>query len=84
MNSNTYNENYFMQKLTELYRTQPDIHVDIFLSRPRTEIKNANARLVGVYRHIFRIEIEKDGKTEQYSIQYGELSTGSIKIAELK
>ncbi len=67
-------------KPEELYKNSPDIHVDVSMIRPRVEIKNKCAKLIGVYRHIFQIG-SKIASTGTNSIQYGELLTVSVRIA---
>ncbi len=77
-------ENYFKERLTELYESDPYIHIDVNLARPRVELNNVRVKITGVYRHIFQIEVEKNGKIERYSLQYGDITVGIVKIAELQ
>ncbi len=76
-------EAYLREKLTELYQTDPYIHINANLPRAHVELRNARVKLVGVYRHIFQVTEEKNGKTERYAFQYGDITTEIVKIAEL-
>ncbi len=77
-------EAYLREKLTTLYQTAPEIHIEANLARAHVELRNARVKLVGVYRHIFRVEEEKNGKIERYAFQYGDIPAEIVKIAELK
>ena len=77
-------ENYLKEKLEKLCERDPYIHIDVNLSKPHVELSNVRVKIIGVYRHIFQIETEKNGKTDRYSLQYGDIIAGIAKIAELK
>ncbi len=78
-----YTETYLKEKLKSLYEKNPYIHIHISLLKPHVELSSVCVKLVGVYRHIFQIEIEQREKTERYSIQYGDIASGIVKIDEL-
>ncbi len=78
-----YTEKNLKEKLTYLFENDPCLHISIYLAKPPIEWKNVSVKLVGVYRHIFQIEREKNGKTERYSLQYGDIVAGIVKISEL-
>ena len=67
------------QTINNLYKTTPDIHVNVSISRPKVHIENQAARIVAVYPNFFIIEAE--GK--QYSVKYLDLFTNSIDIPEV-
>lgn len=66
-----------------MYQESPSIHISVSLTKPHVELTHVCATLVGVYRHMFQIEAEKNGKMERFSIQYGEIIAGIIRIEEL-
>ncbi len=78
-----YSENLYKAKLTKLYQTNPNIHIDVTLERPHIVMRNVEARLIGAYKHIFQIEVQIKEKTEMHSLQYGDISAGIVKIYEL-
>ncbi len=78
-----YTEGDIREKLKYLCDTAPYIHMTVTLIKPRVEITDACVKLLGVYKHIFQVEHEKNGKKERYSMQYGDIIAGIVKIKEL-
>ena len=68
------------RKIQTLYHTNPVIHVDVSINRPKVLVNGQQARIVGIYPHIFQIEAE--GK--RYSLQYSDVLIKSIRILELE
>ena len=68
------------RKIQTLYRTNPFIHVDVSINRPKVLVNRQKAKIVGVYPHIF--QLEADGK--RYSLQYIDVVIKSIRILELE
>lgn len=79
-----YTENYLIERLTELYKSDPYIHINISLARPHVELSDLRVKIVGVYSHIFQIEEEKNGKVERYTWQYGDVIVGIVRISEIE
>ncbi len=77
-------ENYLKEKLEKLCEKDPYIHIDVNLAKPHVELSNVRVKIIGVYKHIFQIEEEKNGRIERHSLQYGDIIAGIVKIAELK
>ena len=78
-------EGQLRERLAELKKTDPVIHIDVAIPRPRVNLEGATARIVGVYPFIFRIEAPApDGTIQSYSLQYSDIMIGRIKIKELK
>ncbi|MBQ7522991.1 MAG: hypothetical protein IJT07_00495 [Oscillospiraceae bacterium] len=67
-------------KLEKLYRTNPNIHISVSLSRPKIALENQAAVIRGIYRNIFQIEAA--GKC--YTLQYTDMLTQNFRIAELE
>ncbi len=58
--------------------------MDVSLSRPRLVLKDAPAKILGVYPHIFQIEECSTGKIRRHILQYSDILTRQIIIAELE
>jgi len=72
-----------MARLKELYRSAPDIHVSISTTRPKLHVERAEAKLTGVYPHIFRLAIKGECGIQYYSHPYTDVLVGKVKIEEL-
>ena len=73
------------ERLAALKESDPVIHIDVAIPRPRVNLEGATARIVGIYPYIFRIEAPApDGRIQSYSLQYSDIMIGRIKIKELK
>ncbi len=71
-------------KIKDLYENNPEIHINALINHPKTEIKNDRATVKGVYSHVFRIEEYSKGTPQCHTLQYTDIMTGRIEIAELK
>ncbi len=71
------------RKILYLYRTHPDIHINVTLKRPKTIISNIPVVIKGVYPHVFKIEDYSSGTPKTYIHQYNEMITKEIEILEL-
>ncbi len=67
-------------KVQKQFRTNPRIHINVSMNRPKIKIENQPARIIGVYPNIFQIEAE--GKS--YTVQYIDLLTNNVRITELE
>lgn len=72
------------QKVGDLYRNNPKIHINVCISRPRTYLKNVSAVIKGVYPHMFRIEECSSGFPKYHTLQYVDILTEQVEIVELK
>jgi len=70
-------------RLLTLYKTQPNIHINVSIPNPKVCLKNQSVVLKGVYPHIFQIEEKSTGLIRRHTFQYTDLLTGRIEIAEL-
>lgn len=68
-------------KVKALYESDPNIHVNVFMSRPTVSLSNESVMITEVYPHLFRVKESRTGK--EYSIQYSELLTNQVQISEL-
>lgn len=72
------------QDIRNLYETNPEIHVNVFISRPRLNLQNVSAVIKGVYPNVFRIEECSSGSPKYHTLQYVDILTQQIEIIELK
>lgn len=67
-----------------LYKTHPDIHVNVTLKRPhRQTFSNLPVVIRDVYPHMFQVEYKEGGKARLYMHQYTDIITKDIEILEL-
>ena len=67
-------------KVRKLYSTHPEVHVNVSINSPRVRLTNEPALILGVYHHVFTIEMEKEGRQ---TLQYTDLLMGNVEIVEL-
>ncbi len=73
-------------KIYNLYKSDPNIHISLSMTGPKINLNNEPALITGVYSHIFQIQAS-DGVTDivkRYSLQYSDVLTKQITIAELE
>ncbi len=66
-----------------LYKTNPNIHVNMTINSPKVKLKNRAAVIKGVYPHVFQIEERGDSSKNLHTMQYTDVLTGTIEILEL-
>ncbi len=72
------------KRLLRLYKTNPEIHIDVSFTRPKVSGNHIPARILGVYTNLFTIEEGSSGRMQTRSIKYSDIITGSISVAELE
>lgn len=77
-------ETVIREKLANLLRTQPVIHVSVHMTKPKRSLENVEVRLTGVYAHIFQIEESTSGAVRRHTLQYADVITKQIEISELQ
>ncbi len=70
-------------KVKALAETNPTIHMNVILTSPRITLENVQAKIVGVYPHIFQIEETSSGSVKRHTLQYTDILIGNVTIAEL-
>lgn len=70
-------------QIKHLYQTNPIIHMDVSLVSPRLSLHNAEAKITGVYPHIFQIEEYSSGFPKRHTLQYTDVLIKQITILEL-
>lgn len=71
-------------KIEKLYKTNPNIHINVALVNPRLNIKNDPAVIKGVYPYIFQIEENSSGKPKCHTLQYEDVLINRIEIVEME
>ena len=67
-----------------LYKTNPNIHVNVTLKRPhKTKLNNLSVRIKGVYPHMFQVEDNSEGDAKLYMHSYTDIVTKEVEILEL-
>ena len=66
-------------RVRERYLSNPDIHIDVSIKRPKIRIVNQEAKIIGVYKNLFQIKAE--GK--RYTVLYSDILIKNVRIAEL-
>ncbi len=72
------------KQIEHLFKTNPTIHMDVFLSAPRLTLENAEVTIKGVYPHLFRIEEFSGGRLKSHTLQYSQIYTRQVIIHELE
>lgn len=70
-------------KIGELYKTNPNIHINVSMIHPKIQLQNEEVVIKGVYSHIFQIEEYSTGSPKSYTLQYSDVLIKHIEIAEL-
>ena len=73
-------------KIQLLYKTNPNVHVNVNVRLPRTPrhtLTDIPVVIKGVYPNVFQIEDNSSGKSKLYLHQYNEIATKEIEILEL-
>ncbi len=70
------------EKLHELYKASPIIHVDVLQKRRR--VKNAMVKINGIYDYFVSVEANINNYIENFSITFVDVLTKNIIIRELE
>lgn len=71
------------KQIVNLFRSNPNIHINVSMSSPKVCLNNEPVEITAVYPHIFQIEEKRSGSAKRYTVQYADVLTGQIQIAEL-
>ncbi len=72
------------QQINMLYKTNPKVHLNVSLKKPKITFENIDATITGVYPHIFQIEEYTNGYAKKHTLQYADVVTDAIVILELE
>ncbi len=80
LNDTIYN---LREKMKKLVAVNPNVHINVSLSKPRLNLKNEPVKITGIYAHIFQIEEYSSGAPIRYTLQYADVLIKRIEIIEL-
>lgn len=66
-----------------LYATNPNIHINVSVSQPKTHLKNHPVTIKAVYPNVFRVEDHSGDALSCHTVQYAEVLTRQVEIIEL-
>ncbi len=71
------------ERMTSLFEQGADIHVTVHSKRPKINISESQARIVGVYKNLFTIEAVENGLKKTFTVPYTDIFIGKVSIKEL-
>ena len=71
------------QRISERYRSDPNIRINVSLRQPRLHLNNVPVKITGVYRHIFQVEEDSSGQPKRHALQYADVLTHDIELLDL-
>ena len=81
--SDIYNLQQIRQRISERYRSDPNLRINVSLRQPRLHLNDVPVRITGVYRHIFQVEETSFGQPKRHALQYADGLTHDIEILDL-
>ncbi len=76
--------NIIRSKIAHLFDTNPNIHINVSISRPKVSLQKVEAKITGVYPYLFQITENSTGVPKSHTIQYVEVLTQKVSIVELQ
>lgn len=70
--------------IKKLYESDPNIHISVSITYPKIQLENEPAKIIGVYKNVFRIEENSCNMTKQHTLQYSDVYIKRVEISELK
>ena len=71
-------------RIRDLYQTNPAIHINVSITKPKIQLRNEPVIIKGVYPHIFQIEEQSSGLPKMHTLQYADVLMHRIDILELE
>jgi len=65
------------------YEKNPNVRVNISITRPRLRLRDDPAVITGVYPNLFRLEEYSSGAPKSHTLQYTDILTKRIEIIGL-
>ena len=75
--------NAIKARVQTLYRTNPNIHVNVTIPGGRIHLKKHPVTITSVYPNIFQVEDHTTDPASTHIVQYVELMMGYVEILEL-
>jgi uncharacterized protein Veg len=83
MMNDIYEFQQIRQRISERYRSDPNIRINVSLRQPRLHLCDVPVRITGVYRHIFQVEEDSSGQPKRHALQYADVLTHDIELLDL-
>lgn len=80
--SDSYELGEIREHIRKRFETEPRVRLNVSLSRPKLRLEGVEARITGVYRHIFQIEETSTGEKRLHTLQYADVLLGDIEILD--
>lgn len=80
MMSDIYELEQIRWRISERYRSDPNIRINVSLRQPRLHLSDVPVKITGVYRHIFQIEEVSSGPPKRHALQYTDVLTHDIEL----
>ena len=81
--SEIYELEQIRQRISERYRSDPNIRINVSLRQPKLHLNNVPVAITGVYRHIFQIEETSSGQPKRHALQYADVLTHDIELLDI-
>ena len=82
MMNDIYELQQIRQRISERYRNDPNIRINVSLRQPRLHLCDVPVRITGVYRHIFQVEENSSGQPKRHALQYADVLTHDIELLD--
>ena len=66
-------------RIQEIYKRHPHVRLSLALTHSRV-VQDADATMIGVYRHCFCVEERSCGTARRHTFTYADLLTGRLEI----
>ena len=83
MMKDIYELQQIRQHISERYRSDPNIRINVSLRQPRLHLNNVPVKITGVYRHIFQVEEDSSGQPKRHALQYADVLTHDIELLDI-
>ena len=83
MMNDIYELQQIRQRISERYRSDPNIRINVSLRQPRLHLCDVPVRITGVYRHIFQVEEDSSGQPKRHALQCADVLTHDIELLDL-
>lgn len=83
MMNDIYELQQIRQHISERYRSNPNIRINVSLRQPRLHLNNVPVKITGVYRHIFQVEEDSSGQPKRHALQYADVLTHDIELLDI-
>lgn len=83
MMNDIYELQQIRQRISERYRSDPNIRINVSLRQPRLHLNNVPVKITGVYRHIFQVEEYSSGQPKRHALQYADVLTHDIELLDI-